>query len=169
MCIFTSRKCYPSSFTITHRYFSKLVVKIHYFSYYFPFLLSNGSRERKELLTAEECPAAPRVQSTKDRNGREAKTSNTSPSITGIWLQLSPYLNTLSSSNSFSDQVLLLTKASVTPLLLLLLVLGFWFCLLFFFFFFLFLLDVVVVVEVEKLVTAFRAKEEEENLECDDW
>jgi hypothetical protein len=42
-----------------------------------------------EGLTAEECPAAPTVQSTKERSGFEEeenkeKTSSTSPSITGM-------------------------------------------------------------------------------------
>lgn len=52
---------------------------------------------QKQILTAEECPAAPRVQSTKERSGdeeedeeKEEKTSRTSPSITGTWVAVSP-------------------------------------------------------------------------------
>lgn len=63
-----------------------------------------------ELLTAEEWPAAPRVQSTKECKGRQQadeNTSNTSQSITGTWDAFSPYCKIHSLSNSFSERVLL--------------------------------------------------------------
>lgn len=54
-------------------------------------MLKEGSTtiKARETLTAEEWPAAPRVQSRKERRVTEVKISKTSPSMTGTWEELS--------------------------------------------------------------------------------